>query len=270
MTSPSGRPRPTARATRTARSTSGRARDRRRAPRSRGRCRAVEPHHDTALALHVPRRSGCARAGATRAPGPDRRRAKRGSVRSAVRHRGSVPRSGRESGNRPPARRSSSSRSTRARFDDQRRDAGQPVLVVRRRQVVRRVHALDAVPERPARGRSPITSRSDPEHAALPLLVEHRLVGLDLDRAEPLEATEVVDAVHAENPTAIVLWRCELSEGAIRVKGATNRIGGDMRARIRSSVIAGTAMIGIGAVAIAPMTPPPEPHAPPTVSARCS
>ena len=39
-----------------------------------------------------------------------------------------------------------------------------------------------------------------------------------------------------------------------------------MRARIRSSVIAGTAMIGIGAVAIAPMTPPPEPHAPPTVS----
>ena len=38
-----------------------------------------------------------------------------------------------------------------------------------------------------------------------------------------------------------------------------------MRAHIRSSVIAGVAMIGIGAVAIAPMAPPPEPHAPPTV-----
>ena len=39
-----------------------------------------------------------------------------------------------------------------------------------------------------------------------------------------------------------------------------------MRARIRSSVIVGVAMIGIGALAIAPMAPPPEPHAPPTVS----
>ncbi len=38
-----------------------------------------------------------------------------------------------------------------------------------------------------------------------------------------------------------------------------------MRAHIRSSVIAGIAMIGIGALAIAPMAPPPEPHAPPTV-----
>jgi hypothetical protein len=39
-----------------------------------------------------------------------------------------------------------------------------------------------------------------------------------------------------------------------------------MRAHIRSSVVAGIAMIGIGALAIAPMAPPPEPHAPPAVA----
>jgi hypothetical protein len=39
-----------------------------------------------------------------------------------------------------------------------------------------------------------------------------------------------------------------------------------MRAHIRSSVIVGMAMLGIGALAIAPMAPPPEPHAPPPVS----
>jgi hypothetical protein len=38
-----------------------------------------------------------------------------------------------------------------------------------------------------------------------------------------------------------------------------------MRAAIRSSVTVGMAMIGIGALAIAPMAPPPEPHAPPPV-----
>ena len=48
-------------------------------------------------------------------------------------------------------------------------------------------------------------------------------VVLVLDRAEPVEAAEVVHAVHAENPTAIVLWRFELSDGAMRVKSATNR-----------------------------------------------
>jgi hypothetical protein len=38
-----------------------------------------------------------------------------------------------------------------------------------------------------------------------------------------------------------------------------------MRAHIRSSVIVGMAILGIGALAIAPMAPPPEPHAPPPV-----
>jgi hypothetical protein len=39
-----------------------------------------------------------------------------------------------------------------------------------------------------------------------------------------------------------------------------------MRAHIRSSVISGIATIGIGALAVAPMAPPPEPHAPHIVS----
>ncbi|MGX9792456.1 hypothetical protein [Mycobacterium sp. MMS18-G62] len=39
-----------------------------------------------------------------------------------------------------------------------------------------------------------------------------------------------------------------------------------MRARIRSSVVAGVAIVGISAVAVAPLAPPPEPHRPPTVS----
>lgn len=38
-----------------------------------------------------------------------------------------------------------------------------------------------------------------------------------------------------------------------------------MRAHVPSSVIAGIAIAGIGALAAAPMAPPPEPHAPPTV-----
>jgi hypothetical protein len=38
-----------------------------------------------------------------------------------------------------------------------------------------------------------------------------------------------------------------------------------MRVHARSSVIVGMAMIGIGALAIAPMAPPPEPNAPPPV-----
>jgi hypothetical protein len=65
-------------------------------------------------------------------------------------------------------------------------------------------------------------------------------------------------AVHAENPTAIDSLSIELFEGAARVYG--------VHTRLRSSAIAGFATIGIGALAIAPMAPPPEPHAPPVVS----
>jgi len=79
-----------------------------------------------------------------------------------------------------------------------------------------------------------------------------------LNRAEPVEPAEVVNAVHVENPTAIDSLKIELSAGNARVY--------EVRAHIRSSVIVGVAMIGIGALASAPMAPPPEPHAPPTVS----
>ena len=54
-------------------------------------------------------------------------------------------------------------------------------------------------------------------------MLEEWLLVLVFDGTEPVEATEVVHAVHSENPTAIVLWRFELSDGAMRVKSATNR-----------------------------------------------
>jgi hypothetical protein len=52
--------------------------------------------------------------------------------------------------------------------------------------------------------------------------------------------------------------KIELFDGTARVY--------EVPAHIRSSVIVGVAMIGIGALAAVPMAPPPEPHAPPTVS----
>ncbi len=77
------------------------------------------------------------------------------------------------------------------------------------------------------------------------------------DGAETVEATEVVHAVHPSNPTAIAASGFELFDDAARVY--------EVPAHIRSSVIAGIAFAGIGALAIAPTAPPPEPHAPPTV-----
>jgi hypothetical protein len=105
--------------------------------------------------------------------------------------------------------------------------------------------------------------RSDPPHhqpegPPLPLFGEERLGHLVLDGAEPVEAAEVVHAVHVENATAIGLLSFELFGHAVRIH--------EVRAHIRSAVLVGIAMIGIGALAVAPMAPPPEPHAPPTVS----
>jgi hypothetical protein len=79
-----------------------------------------------------------------------------------------------------------------------------------------------------------------------------------LDGAEAVEAAKVVNAVHVRNRTAIYSRNSELFDGADRVYG--------VRTHIRSSVIAAIATIGIGALAIAPMAPPPEPHGPPVVS----
>jgi hypothetical protein len=58
------------------------------------------------------------------------------------------------------------------------------------------------------------------------------------------------------NPTAIGSLTIELFDGAVRVY--------EVHAHIRSSVIVGVAVIGIGALAISPTRP--QPHVPPTVS----
>jgi hypothetical protein len=97
-----------------------------------------------------------------------------------------------------------------------------------------------------------------PEGAPLPIFGEEGLGILVFDGAEPVEAAEVVYAVHVVNPTAIDSERFELLDGAARVYV--------VRAHIRWFVIAGVAVIGINALTIAPTAPPPQPHAPPTVS----
>src|ERR1700730_4645720 len=105
-----------------------------------------------------------------------------------------------------------------ARSDGQRRDAGQPVLVVRRRQIMRGIHALYRV-AKPSAGAAHPADRAEqhPKDPAPPRFAEERLGVFVLDRAEPVEAAEVVHAVHAENPTVIVLWRFELSAGTARL-----------------------------------------------------
>jgi hypothetical protein len=65
-------------------------------------------------------------------------------------------------------------------------------------------------------------------------------------------------AVHVENPTAIDSVKIELCDAAVRIYG--------VRVHIRSTGIVGVALIGIGALAAAPMAPPPDPHSPPSVS----
>jgi hypothetical protein len=155
-----------------------------------------------------------------------------------------------------------------AGIDGHRRRAGQPVLVVRGRQIVLRCHALDRMAE-PSAGDS---LRSDetqhhPEGAPLPILGEQRFARLVLDWAEPVQAAQIVNAVHVANPTAVVTaGGSNFSSPRPVSRVHTNRRGGDMRAHIRSSVISGIATIGIGALAIAPMAAPPEPHAPRIVS----
>ncbi len=94
-----------------------------------------------------------------------------------------------------------------ARFDSERRDAGQPVFVVRRRQVMRGIHPLDRMPELAAGS----TERSDrPDHhakgAPLPVLGEHRLAVGVLDRAETVQTAKIMYAVHV---------------GIIRISGPT-------------------------------------------------
>ncbi len=84
-----------------------------------------------------------------------------------------------------------------AGLDHARRHAGDPVLVVRRAEVVRRVHPLDRVAElTPVADAGQERTERDDGGAPFPRLVEDRLVGLDVDPTESLHATEVVHAVH--------------------------------------------------------------------------
>ena len=139
---------------------------------------------------------GCGRGDAARAPARCRR--SRISAWSAdTRSAGSTPRSGRDSGKCPPARRSSSSWRRHARFDSERRDTGEPVLPVRRRQVVRGIHPLDRMAKHAAVD-AERSERSDhhPKGASLPVRGEERLAVGVLDRAETVQSAEVVHTVH--------------------------------------------------------------------------
>ena len=194
------RPRPTARAavnrTRVGRVEHATAR---RAPRSRARWPGRRRRTTTpALALHVPGGTACDPSGChsrTRTRSPS---ANRGSVRSVSARSGGVPRSGRRAGTvhrrGGGAPRSWHEPASTSSVDD----AGQPVLVVRRRSgSARGPCARCCAGTRPPDGRRPDQrGEVDPKRPPFPLLVEHRLVGGRLDRAEPLEATEIVDAVH--------------------------------------------------------------------------
>ena len=60
------------------------------------------------------------------------------------------------------------------------------------------IHPLDAVTERrPARLQPDDKGEGRSARPPLPFLVELRLVGLDVDRTEPVHPPEVVDSVHA-------------------------------------------------------------------------
>ena len=84
-----------------------------------------------------------------------------------------------------------------ARLDGQRRDTGQPVFPVRRRQVVRRIHPLDRVAKHPAvAAQRPNRADHETEGAALPVLGEGRFRLFMFNRTEAVEAAEVVHTVH--------------------------------------------------------------------------
>ncbi len=86
-----------------------------------------------------------------------------------------------------------------AGLDGQRRRGRDPALVVRRGQVVRRVHAFNGVAEVAVAPVGQGSSQDHPEEQAggrLPACVVARLTRLDHNRAEPLAAAEVVHPVH--------------------------------------------------------------------------
>ena len=214
---------------------------------------------------------GCGRADASRARGPRRRRrsaARCGDVRSS----GATPRSGRDSGKWPPARRSSFVDGRHAGLDEQCGHAGEPVLVVRRRQVVRRVHALDAVAEHPAvaaqRTTEPTIRRNTrrSQSSAKTGSPAWRSTGPKPSRP-PRSWTPSTPRIYGGCLLSKPRSEFEPFDGRDRANECVpdhNTIGVTMHSHVRSSVIAGVAVAGIGALTVAPLAPPPESYSPPT------
>ena len=120
-----------------------------------------------ALALDVARRAGVP--GRMPFTDPDRRRRPRTAARCATSGRRAGRRGpGCDSGKCPPARRSSSSRVVSAGLDGHRRDAGQPVLEIRRREVMRGIHPLDRMAKHRAVDAQRSASRSSAGTCAAP------------------------------------------------------------------------------------------------------
>ena len=93
-----------------------------------------------------------------------------------------------------------------------------------------RIHALDRVAEGVAVGDAAAEHRGrDAEDGALPGMMEDRLVGLDLDAAEAVDASHVVDAVHVPVPS----WQIIAGPSSGRRADARARSGWAPRRRRR-------------------------------------
>ena len=89
-------------------------------------------------------------------------------------------------------------------LDERGRGRGEPVLVVRRSEVPARVHALDGVAEPAVEVTGHPRRERRSERSTLPVRMEHGFVDLHVDGPEPLDATEVVYAVHGPHSSTIV------------------------------------------------------------------
>jgi hypothetical protein len=120
----------------------------------------------------------------------------------------------------------------------------EPSLVVGGRQVVPPLHALDGVPERRGVGVGHLGHRRERKGArqALPVVMEHGLVGLDLYCPEPVLPAQIVHAVHDGHP-ATPSWSVldaldapdSLLVGVVRVSqltgGSSSALGTESRRR---------------------------------------
>ena len=155
----------------------------------------VDPHDGSALALHVARRTGVPR-GMPLAHADDvaDRIPRRGARGQVVGQNAAVRLRQREM---PAGAAIKLLLRRHTRLDHERGHTGEPVLPVRRREVVRGIHPLD----RMAKHTSVDAERSEhsdhhPIGAPLPVRGEERLGLGVLDRAEAVQPAEVVHAVH--------------------------------------------------------------------------